>query len=84
VVSGSGFTASHNSLGNYTVSFATSFPVAPVVLASAVDSGGNDHVITVRSISTTGFDVIFMDTFEGDNISGLQDNAFTFVVLGSM
>jgi hypothetical protein len=83
-VAGSGFGQSRTSEGRYAVTFTPPFAVAPIVLATSVDSSNNDHVITVRSITATGFDVAVQDTGEPDTVSGPQDNAFTFVALGLM
>jgi hypothetical protein len=82
VVAGVGFSASHAGVGNYDITFSQGYSVAPVVLASALDSSGRDHVITVRNVTANGFSISVVDALESDGISGPQDNAFTFVALG--
>jgi hypothetical protein len=83
ILTGSDFDPDHNSTGNYTVTFTPGFSVAPVVLASAVNSAGDDHTITVHTITNSGFNVRIFDTF-ADGTTGYQNNAFTFIALGAM
>jgi hypothetical protein len=78
---GSGFSSSRSGTGNYTVTFASSFSSSPFVLATAVDSSDNDHIVTIRSISTGEFQVVTKDV--EDPAAGNQDTAFNFIALGS-
>jgi hypothetical protein len=54
VTAGSGFSVVHNSAGDYTVTFATAFASAPVVVATVTDGGASSAVaVSVQSPPTT-------------------------------
>jgi len=78
-VLGSGFSSSRSAAGHYSVTFASTFSSAPVVVASQADH--DDNVVSVWGISVSGFQVRSKDMAGGDE-ADYQDRAFTFIAMG--
>jgi hypothetical protein len=81
-IAGGGFTSSRSSTGRYHVSFSTSFPVPPVVLANSIDAVDDDDFPMVKAVTANGFDVHMTDVSGNGDTTVLEDDAFSFVVLG--
>lgn len=79
---GTGFTSSRSGTGLYHVTFTTAFPVPPVVLANSLDASADDDVAMVNKVTANGFDVRMSDLADNSDTSVLEDDAFSFVVLG--
>lgn len=72
---GGGFTSVRNSLGNYTITFGTSFSAVPSVVATPFNPAASMARIT--SITTGSVGII-----TSNGIGGLFDTMFDFVVVG--
>ncbi len=77
IIAGTGFSASRTSLGNYTVTFTTSFPSVAVPVVTAVSTSATQRIAMVSGFSATAFSV---RTF--DSAGAAADVAFNFTVMG--
>jgi hypothetical protein len=70
--------------GTYTVNFTlpSPFSAAPAVVATAVDSVGVDHIVTVNSVSSNSFGVVILDAVPGQE-GQREDTDFSFIALGA-
>ncbi len=83
LVSGDRFTAGRSAAGAYSVLFADPFPSAPVVVASPINAGKNDTLLTLRNLAGKGFDIVSTDVTPGGTGEGKpQDTEFTFIAMG--
>lgn len=79
--SGTGWASVRNGPGEYTVSFNPDFAGTPVVVASSSESD-KDHIVTLGSVSSTGFTVSGRDV---GNLNGdPQNTAFHFIAFGAV
>ncbi|MFC4158644.1 H-type lectin domain-containing protein [Chitinimonas lacunae] len=81
--SGSGFSSSLTSTGQYNITFSSSFAGTPVVVVSSTsdDASGVDNQVSTSSISTSGFRVSARDV-GGGGVPTPQNTSFTFIAIG--
>lgn len=77
---GTGFTVTRNSTGKYTVTFTSSFPTAPVVIASPETTSGvnGDRTVTVHTVTTSNFQVVVRN-----NAGTIVDDDFNFFAIAN-
>jgi len=80
IQTGGGFTVTNTSVGNYTITFLSSFTTAPTVVVSNVGYSGNWGSIIINSISKTSFTIttIVINSYTQSNSIG-----FSFVAIES-
>jgi hypothetical protein len=77
ITAGSGFSVVHNSAGDYTVTFATAFASAPVVVATVIDGGATNVIgLSIQSAPTTNS---FRVLIANPPNTALTDHAWNFL-----
>lgn len=76
IVLGTGYSVSHGSTGNYTVTFTNAFAAAPIVVVSIADATNQNGQISVNGVTTTGFNVSAFDA-----TGTLANRVFNFIAI---
>jgi hypothetical protein len=79
-LAGAGFVPGRSAIGTYFIAFTFPMSSTPMVMATPIGSVANDNVITVRSLTTAGFEVHAVNA-QGSHAGQHEDTEFSFLVL---
>lgn len=80
--SGSGFTATRISEGNYRITFNDAFASTPIVLATLIEALADDNFVTLHAVSSAQFELHSAD-MDINTTTTPQDSRFSFIALGT-
>lgn len=78
ITAGTGFTVTHPSTGSYVITLPSpTFSAAPVVVGTVIQSSGSSRILSISSVTSTGFGV----QTTSDAGVGVDQN-FNFIAVG--